>query len=96
MKTTMAARHLQPGERVRVTQTIRRRDGNWTTSVTGEVIEHLFDKTGSWYAHAPHGKLLLNRLRLRKPDGEISLLTLDENSIVESLEPQAADKTPAK
>jgi hypothetical protein len=88
----MPPRTLLPGERIRVTQRIRRRRGDWTTSVTGEVIEHAVLETGSWYAHCPHGKLLLNRLRLKKDDGEISLLTLDEHSTVELLDAPAGNK----
>ncbi len=81
---------LKPGTRVRVTQTIDRRDADWQTSVTGEVIFCGLEKTGSWYAHCPKGKLLLTRLRLRKGDGELTTLTLDQHTRVEILSDGAA------
>lgn len=81
----MAAHRIEPGVRVRVTQLLRRRDGDWKTSVTGEVLSCGAEKTGSWYAHSPNGKLLLLRVRLRKDDGELTTLTIDERSRVEIL-----------
>jgi len=80
---------LKPGMRVRVTHTIRRRSGDWTTSVTGQVLSAGPEKTGSWYAHSPKGKLLLNRVHLRKDDGELAAVNLDESSRVEVLDPGA-------
>ncbi|MFQ5489544.1 MAG: hypothetical protein ACE5GE_02380 [Phycisphaerae bacterium] len=76
---------LKPGTRIRVTQTIRRRDEDWHTSVTGQVMSSGAEKTGSWYTHSPQGKLMLPRVRVRKDDGEITTLTLDQNSRVEVL-----------
>ena len=76
---------LQPGTRVRVTQTIHRRDTDWHTSVIGEVISCGPEKTGSWFVHHHEGKLMLTRLRLRKDDGELTTLTLDQRSLVEIL-----------
>ena len=82
----MLADKLKPGTRVCVTQTIHRRDGDWHTSVTGEVLSCNQEQTGSWYTHGPKGKLMLARLRLRKNDGELATLTLDERSRIEILE----------
>ena len=82
----MLAQQVQPGTRVRVTQTIHRRDGDWQTSVTGEVLSSGQEKTGSWYAHCPGGRLMLDRLRLRKEDGELTTLTLDQHTRVEILD----------
>jgi hypothetical protein len=73
---------LEPGTRVRVVQTIRRREGQWDTQIEGEVVRHEVRKTGSWFAHAYRGKVWLNRLTLRKDDGELVMLCLDEHSRV--------------
>ena len=81
----MVVDKLQPGTRVRVTQTIHRRDTDWHTSVTGQVVSCGPEKSGSWFAHHPKGKLALTRLRLRKDDGELTALTLDQRSQVEIL-----------
>lgn len=76
-----------PGRRVRVTQQIPQRDGEcWTTTVEGTVVKFEQKKTGSWFAHAKHDKLWLDRLTLRKEDGEISELNLDRYTFVEAVE----------
>lgn len=73
---------IAPGTRVRVQQIIRQRKEEWTTTVEGEVLSHELEPTGSWYAHDPKDKLLLPRLRLKKADGEITTLNLDDGSVV--------------
>jgi len=91
VESVMTNPQIQTGMRVRVTQTIHRREEDWHTSVTGQVVSCEPEKTGSWYAHSPNGQLMLLRIRLQKDDGEISCLTLDQHSRVEILEstPQA-------
>jgi hypothetical protein len=87
----MLAQKVKPGTRIRVTQTIHRREGDWHSSVSGEVLSCGQEKTGSWYAHGPKGKLMLRRIRLRKDDGELTTITLDERSQVELLEEAKGD-----
>jgi hypothetical protein len=74
---------LKPGASVRVTQQIAARDRTWTTDVRGIVVDFSQQQTGSWYAHSKDDKLWLDRLTLRKPDGELITLNLDEYSVVE-------------
>ena len=71
------------GQRVRVTQQIPRLSGGHATTVEGEVVEIGPAKSGSWYAHAPDGKVWLDRVTLRKADGEIVRLNLDRYSRIE-------------
>ncbi|MBB6429094.1 hypothetical protein [Algisphaera agarilytica] len=72
---------LAPGMRVTVTQQVQLK--GWTASVTG-VIESLEQrKTGSWYAHSKDDKLWLDRLILKKDDGEIVVCNLDPYSRIE-------------
>jgi len=71
-----------PGTRVRVTQqlpAVRRVD---TTSVEGTVLRYRQSRTGSWFAHALHDRLWLDRLELRKDDGEIVVLNLDQYTVI--------------
>jgi len=75
-------RHLAPGDRVRILQRIRRRDGEWTAAVTGVVEQVLDAPTGSWYAHGKNDKYWLRRVRLRKDNGEVSVVALDGDSEV--------------
>jgi hypothetical protein len=88
-------KNLRPGVRVKVTQQIPARDYNWTTDVTGTVVGFEQKQTGSWFAHSKNDKLWLDRLLVRKPDGELTTLNLDEFSQIEILidEPAAAGAT---
>ena len=74
---------LRPGVRVKVTQQIPGRDYTWTSEVRGIVVSYEQKQTGSWYAHSRGDKLWLDRLTLRKDDGELTTLNLDEFSHIE-------------
>ena len=76
----------QPGTRVRVTQQIPRSDGSdWSGAVEGVITRYQQSKTGSWFAHAKGDRLWLDRLELRLDDGEITILNLDQYSVIEPL-----------
>ncbi|GMV96534.1 MAG: hypothetical protein AMXMBFR83_08990 [Phycisphaerae bacterium] len=76
---------LKKGDYVRITQTIVGRDLRWPTTVEGVVESYRPEPAGSWYAHGKNDRLWLLRVRLRKPDGEITTLVLDPHSRVEVL-----------
>src|SRR5687767_8609496 len=76
-------KQIVPGARVKVTQQIAARDYAWASEVRGQVVSFEQKPTGSWFAHAKNDKLWLDRLVLRKPDGEITTLNLDDYSHVE-------------
>ena len=73
----------QPGTRVRVTQQIPRRLDTYTTVVTGKVVRQERQNSGSWFARNKRNKVWLDRLIIAKDDGEISILNLDEYTVVE-------------
>ena len=73
---------LTPGTLVEVTQQIPHRDRTWTNTVRGVIESYQQKQTGSWFAHAKGDKLWLDRLTLRKDDGEVTTLNLDEYSYV--------------
>ena len=77
------AQQLQPGATVAVTQQIAMRNRTWTNTVRGTVIAYQQRMTGSWFAHSKDDRLWLDRLVLRKEDGELVTLNLDEFSRVE-------------
>jgi hypothetical protein len=85
-------KNLRPGVRVKVTQQIAARHYALTSDVTGTVVEYEQKQTGSWFAHSKNDKLWLDRLLIRKDDGELTTLNLDDYSHVEILadEPAAA------
>ncbi len=74
-----------PGQRVRVTQQMPHRDKTWSSSVEGVIARFRQAKTGSWFAHAKDDQLWLDRLELRKDDGELTILNLDQYTVVEKI-----------
>lgn len=73
------------GSRVRVTQQIQFAKKSLSTTFEGVIQRFGQQKTGSWFAHAKDDKLWLDRLELRKDDGEIVYVNLDQNSVVQTL-----------
>jgi len=72
-----------PGTRVRVTQQLAAVHRVATTSLTGTVVRYRQSQTGSWVAHALHDRLWLDRLELRLDDGEVTVLNLDQYTVVD-------------
>jgi hypothetical protein len=87
---TDVRRQLMPGARVRITQQIAARHYSWSSAVEGVVVDYAQKETGSWFAHSKDDKLWLDRLVLRKDDGEITTLNLDDYSNVQVLSPAGA------
>lgn len=81
----MEKQELRPGQRIRVFQEIDRREGNWKHEVVGTILDVRPEPTGSWHAHGKNSKLWLNRIRLRKADGEVTTLVVDQHTRVETL-----------
>jgi len=73
---------LVAGAKVKVTQQIAARDYTWTSETAGTIVSYDQQPTGSWFAHSKDDRLWLDRLTLRKPDGEIITLNLDDYSDV--------------
>ncbi|MFO0784671.1 MAG: hypothetical protein U0636_13440 [Phycisphaerales bacterium] len=78
-----------PGTRVTVTQQLPAVRRVSTTTVEGTVVRYRQAMTGSWFAHSLHDKLWLDRLELRKDDGELVVLNLDQYTVI-----QVAEATP--
>ncbi|NOX58790.1 MAG: hypothetical protein GXP29_08030 [Planctomycetes bacterium] len=88
--------HLQPGSRVRIVHLIQRRSGSWRTTVEGEVLEILDAPTGSWFAHGQGGHYWLRRLRIRKTDGEITVVSVapeSEITVIHESDPSSSVKS---
>jgi hypothetical protein len=82
-----------PGRRVRVTQHLPRLSGTASISVEGTILRSGSGKTGSWFAHGKDHKLWLDRLELRKDDGELVVCNLDRYTRVEVLDPPSSPTT---
>lgn len=73
----MFDRQYPPGTPVRITQHVELR-GRILEKRTHGVVESWEDlPTGSWFAHGKNDRYWLKRLKLRKSDGEITLLVID-------------------
>ena len=83
----MTMQLYKPGQRVKVTQQVPRLErpggGTMVTTVEGTVVSFDQQKTGSWYAHSRDHKLWMDRLQLKKDDGEVVFLNLDQYSVVD-------------
>lgn len=79
----------QPGTRVRVIQQMPQTDRVWTNVTEGVITRYQQARTGSWFAHSRDDKLWLDRLELRLDDGEVTVLNLDQYSVIEPLEAPA-------
>ncbi len=76
---------LAPGTRVRVTQQLPQTHTVWSTAVEGTIVRYRQAKTGSWFAHSKGDRLWLDRLELKKDDGELVELNLDRYSVVDAI-----------
>ncbi len=76
---------LSPGTRVRVTQQMPQTHAVWSTVVEGVVVRWRQSRTGSWFAHAKDDKVWLDRLEMRRDDGELMTLNLDQYSLIEKV-----------
>jgi hypothetical protein len=80
---------IVPGQEVAVTQQIQQGDSAWTTRVVGTVVSYGQSPTGSWFAHTRDGRLWLDRVVLRKDDGELVVCDLDEYTHIERIDGSA-------
>lgn len=78
-----AAQGYGVGSLVRVSKQLVLGDGPSLFVVEGEILRMGQQKTGSWYAHSQDKKLWLDRLELKKVDGEVVVVNLDAGAVVE-------------
>ncbi len=76
-------RALQPGQRIRITQTVRVGMKQWTTTVTGAFRGVNFLATGLATDRVPEDDIVVVCVHFTKDNGELSSVTLDEHSKIE-------------
>lgn len=74
-----------PGTRVRITTQVARQEKTYASTVEGTVVKHEQKPTGSWFAHGKNDRLWLDRLTVKKADGEVFVCNLDQLARVEVL-----------
>jgi len=85
---TLAAllRRLQPGARIRITQTVRVGLTEWTATVTGAFRDVNYLATGLATDRVRADDIVVVAVHFTKDNGELSSVTLDEQSIIELIE----------
>jgi hypothetical protein len=76
-------RRLRPGQRVRITQTVRVGQKLWQTTVTGTFRGVSSLVTGLATDRVPEDDIIVPTVHFTKDNGELSSVALDENSRVE-------------
>jgi hypothetical protein len=84
-------RTLRPGTRIKITQTVRvGSTATWTTQVTGAFRDVNFLATGLATDRVPEDDIVVVTVHFTKDNGELSSVTLDENSRIEVVPVPAA------
>jgi hypothetical protein len=78
-------RRLQPGQRIRITQTVRVGNQQWQAVVTGTFRHVNYLCTGLATERVPEDDIVVPAVHFTKDNGELSSITLDEQSQVEAL-----------
>ncbi len=79
-------RRLRPGQRIRITQTVRVGLREWTTTVVGTYRDLHFLATGLSTDRVPQDDIVVPTLHFTKDNGELSSIAIDEKTSVELVE----------
>jgi len=71
---------LKPGQRIRVTQTVRVGDRTWTTTTEGVFRDLNYLATGLSTQRLPEDDIVVPTVHFTKDNGELSSISLDEHS----------------
>jgi hypothetical protein len=79
-------RSLKPGQRIRITQTVRMNSGsNFPAKVEGAYRHFNFLSTGLATDRVPEDDIIVVSVHFTKDNGELSSITLDENTQIEAV-----------
>lgn len=78
--------NLKPGQRIRVTQTVRVGQQSWPAAVTGIVRDVKVLVTGLATERAPDDVVAIPTVHFVKDNGELSSITVDENTRIEVID----------
>jgi hypothetical protein len=84
-ETVRVLEKLQPGDRLRIIQTVRVGLKSWTTTVTGTFRSLNALVTGLATERVPEDDIIVPTVHFIKENGELSSVSLDENSVIEPL-----------
>ena len=75
--------NLKPGQKIRITQTVRVGARAWTTTVTGTFRGVQYLATGLATERVPEDDIVVVTVHFTKENGELSSVSLDERSQIE-------------
>jgi len=84
---TALLKGLKPGQRIQVTQTVRVGGKSWPAVVAGAFRGLNYLATGLATDRVPEDDIVVIVVHFTKDNGELSSITLDENSKVEVVSP---------
>lgn len=76
-------RALKPGDKIKIAHAVRVGGKKWTAEATGEFRGIAYLETGITTDRVKEDDLVVPVLRFTKPNGELSSVSLDENTKVE-------------
>ena len=77
---------MKPGQRLRITQTVRVGQEQWQTTVTGTFRHVNYLCTGLATQRVPEDDIVVPTVHFTKdPNGELSCITLDEHTQIEAI-----------
>jgi hypothetical protein len=74
---------LKPGQRIRITQTVRVGLRQWTTTVTGMFRNVNYLATGLATERVPEDDIVVVTVHFTKDNGELSSISIDEQTKIE-------------
>jgi hypothetical protein len=78
-------RSLKPGDKIRLSQSVRVGSRKWDTTTDGTFREIAYLETGITTERVKADDLVVPVVRFAKPNGELSSISLDENTQVAKL-----------
>lgn len=85
LRTLKVFEQLQPGDEVELTHEVKVGFRTWETVTSGEVITVERRRHGLHRRRAHDDKVFSDVIVLKRPDGELTTLTLDEFSVLRKL-----------
>jgi hypothetical protein len=78
-------RGLKPGDRIRLTQAVRVGSRKWEATTDGTFREIAYLETGVTTDRVKEDDIVVPVVRFTKPNGELSSISIDENTRVQKL-----------
>ncbi len=78
--------NLKPGQRIRITQSVRVGQEQWKTTVEGTFRQLNYLETGLATHRVREDDIIVPAVHFTKDNGELSSITLDEHTDIENVE----------